>query len=109
MLATDRKLNFPGSIATAGYDVEVLEDVGVATAELRRGLVCTPHSLELQRATAAAVMDTIVTPLTDRGVDGNLIDIVGRWANGQQQRMPRRMRQRYYETDCEIFLKVTSS
>ncbi|KAH8053062.1 hypothetical protein JL722_9727 [Aureococcus anophagefferens] len=53
----------------ATYDVEVLEDVGVATAELRRGLVCAPHSLELQRATAAAVMDTIVTPLTDRGVD----------------------------------------
>ena len=53
----------------ATYDVEVLEDVGVSTAELRRGLVCAPHSLELQRATAAAVMDTIVAPLTDRGVD----------------------------------------
>merc|ERR1719487_1021034 len=56
------------------HGVEVLDEgVSVRTAELRRGLVCTPHSFKLQEAVSRAQMARIVAPLEARDMAVDII------------------------------------
>ena len=56
------------------HGVEVLDEgVPVRTAELRRGLVCTPHSYKLQEAVSRAQMERIVKPLEKRDMAVDVI------------------------------------
>ena len=56
------------------HGVEVLDEgVSVRTAELRRGLVCTPHSFKLQEAVSKAQMERIVKPLEKRDMAVDII------------------------------------